>query len=209
MTNVQGITKKITVLLLIAAGAGFQWGCSDSSSGNDEDVIDQQASMEILTQLTTQAMMFGFGVIETSVAPGEEAFTNPGRLSTIAEDFSEIIPCNEGGVLNVNGSYTDNVNEQGTGTVAFNLSSNPDECGIQTSQGLYVVDGDPGLGTQFSVDLVEGDPVGNLTLAYTGGYLWSGPDGSGSCSVNVSYVFNWTNPGQFSITGNMCGHRFS
>jgi hypothetical protein len=209
MTKVQGITQKITVLLLIATGAGFQWGCSDSTSGNDEDVINQQASMEILTQLTTQTMMLGFGVIETSVAPGEEAFTKPGRLSTIAEDFSEILPCNEGGVLNIHGSYTDNVNEEGTGTVAFNLNSNPDECGVQTSQGVYIVDGDPGLSTQFSLDLVDWDPAGNFTLAYTGGYLWSGPDGSGSCSVNVSYVFNWTNPEQFTITGDMCGHTFS
>jgi hypothetical protein len=209
MTIVQRISKNMAILLLIVTGAGFQWGCSDSSSGNDDDVISQAASMEILTQLTTQTMMLGFAVIENVNEPGDDAFSSRGNVNTIAEDFSHIVPCSQGGVLNVTGSYSDNVNEQGTGTMAFNVRSNPDECGVQTSQGVYIVDGNPDLGTQFSLTLEEWDPVGNLTLAYTGGYNWSGPDGSGSCAVNVSYVFNWMNPGQFSITGTMCGYTFS
>jgi hypothetical protein len=208
MKHKNGIKNRTAVLMAVILSGSLLWSCSDSKSSNKEDNISEEVGMEILTQLMSQAMMLGFGVIDKVDETGTFRDQHIKNLDIVAETISVTIPCSEGGSMAVNGTFTDNISDEGTGSASFDIRNNPNDCGLATSEGVYKVNGNPDLRTTFAMNYSDWEPVGNFTFSFTGGYVWSGAGGTGSCNLNVSYTFNFDNPGMINMTGNMCGYTY-
>lgn len=194
--------------MAVVLSGSLLWSCSDSKSSNKEDTISEAVSMEILSQLMTQAMMLGYGVIDKVDETGTFQYQNIKNLDIVAETISVTVPCSDGGNMMINGTFTNNISNEGTGSASFDMRNKPNDCGMATSEGVYKVNGNPDLRTTFAMNYSEWEPIGNYTFAFTGGYVWSGAGGSGSCTMNVSYSFNFDNPGMVNMTGSMCGYSF-
>jgi len=209
MKNKHSNGNSVNVLIAVIVSTSLLWGCSDSKSSNDNDKLSEEVSMEILTQLMVQSMMLGFGVVDKIDEIDPDGYQYIKNRDFVAETISVSIPCSEGGSMAVNGTFTNNINDAGTGNASFDMRNNPTNCGMVTSEGVFKVNGNPDLRTTFAMNYSEWEPVGNFTFAFTGGYNWTGSGGSGSCSMNVAYTFNFDNPGLITITGSMCGYSFS
>jgi hypothetical protein len=197
--------KSTRVRAAVAATAIFGLtACGDSSGPGSTGDISQAAAMEIATELLMFMFMVDFNVAEGAAAYGIAA-DRP--AFSVTETFDETVPCNQSGTMRINGSYTDNVNASGTGSVSVDLRQTPNNCGVQTSQGLFNVNGNPNIRWTTSFNLSNWEPVGNLVFKMTGGFNYTGA-GSGSCAIDVTYTINY-NTNAFNASGRMCGHNIT
>ena len=113
--------------------------------------------------------------------------------------------CEAGGKMTVTGTVSTNISDD-SGSYGYDLRQKPEKCGIVTSQGTFMVDGDPHLRVRANVDFEAGEPVGVFEFGWEGGFKWDGTGGSGSCTVDLAYAFNWQSAA-YSIRGSMCGHN--
>lgn len=191
------------VLLAVLTG-----GCGKDSTG-PQTALDQAASIEIFSELLTQVFLVGFGAGAFG-APGGSMALPPAVLSgpRPVESVVESVPCDGGGTVTLTGTYSSGLSDQGTGSIGFDLRSTPNDCGVQTSRGLFRVNGNPNLRITYNLNVVGWQPAGLFTMTWSGGYTWSGPGGSGGCDVAISYAYDWSNPSAATMTGHMCGYQF-
>lgn len=186
-------------IVLVATVAAA--GCGDSTGPSD---LGPEASMEIATTLMFEIIDLGFSV----GFGGDDATSNPAGPDDLAANttnFSETAPCDLGGTIAVQGSVTDNISQQGSGTLAFNLRQRPNGCVIGTSQGHFTVNGDPELTVTANMAVSQWSPT-TFVMTFGGGFQWNGGGGSGRCAMNLTYDFDYTTMA-FSASGHVCGHR--
>lgn len=193
--------RRISPLALIVALAA---ACGGDSSGPEEQALNQAASLEIGARLMSEIITIGFSSLYSS-AERNAANADAGaarRMDTIT--ITQTVPCAGGGTMAVQGTYTNDLGTVGTGSVAFELKQKPSSCVISTSQGAYTVNGDPELAVNGSLTVSNWNP-GVFDIVYDGGFRWGGPGGSGGCSMDLTYHFNYATS-SFTGTGHMCGY---
>jgi hypothetical protein len=187
---------RIAAALAVAIGVG---ACGSDSTGPTGS-LDPAVSMEIASELMFSVLGMGFigsSAVAADVAQG---------FSSAAETISETVPCDAGGNVTVAGTFTHTLSQEGTGAFAYDLRQTPNNCGIQTSQGVFQVNGNPHLQLTANVNVADFQLVGTSNFSFTGGFTFIGAGGSGNCIVNMAWSINWANPEQTTVTGSMCGH---
>lgn len=193
----------VSVTLALAVG-----GCSDSSTSAG-DPIQPEVAMEIAMEVMFVAFdIFEGGFGGAPVGAGPLALGSPPPALGSSESFSVTVPCEGGGTVAATGTMTSNIDsETGDGTIASSYSQTPSNCGVSTSQGLYRVSGSPSLNSQFEA-VFEDWWIVAATMNMGGGFSWTGPAGSGTCSIDVSVTYQ-EQPFSMTISGTVCGHNVS
>lgn len=189
-----------TLVLMLAISVA---GCGSSSTQPRPD-LDQAVAMELASELFVVVLTAGFGAFgapEADLAAGGEL--PPTLFNT--ESFSETVACQLGGNITLAGTVTSLISDQGTGTFGMQLAYSPNGCGVNTSQGPFIMNGNPNLsiGANYTVSQWN---IQTMTMEMTGGFSWTGGGQSGSCSVNVSYNFNYATS-NLQMSGHMCGYQ--
>jgi hypothetical protein len=198
-------TPRIALLIILFSATFVFRGCS-SSSDTDEPLLNQAISLEIFNYLMAELMFVGFDY--GKYLPDQIEFTEKSEPAHITvNEYSATVSCGEGGSLSQTGSVTSNLSDEGTGTVETTLTQSISDCAIGTSQGLFVVNGNPNLKSWGSMNVVSWQPT-TFAFTFEGGYTWEGAGITGDCSMEISYSINLINPGNFSMSGHMCGYNY-
>lgn len=193
----------LSIALLAAAG------CSDSTSP-DLNTLDEQASVEIMQVLMSEVLTLGVDELPSEVQ-GERLELPEGPTGTAGTALPETVqidlsvPCPVGGTAAISGTFTNDVSEQGDGTATFSVTQTPSQCGVETSQGVFQVSGNPNLSYGGSITMAQGEPT-EFSMEFQGGWSWTGPDGAGACTLDVSMSMNFAT-GTASISGHVCGNN--
>jgi len=195
----------VAVMVAVAIAAP---GCSDSTGPGG---LSPQASMEIATTLMFEIIDLGFsalgGSFDPAAGPVMAAELRAAAAAASQTTISESVPCEAGGTIVVEGTHTADISDQGSGSVSFNLSQRPVACVMSTSSGAYTVNGNPALTIEGSLTTAAWN-LGVFTMAYGGGFRWNGRGGSGTCTMDLTYHFDYTSY-VFSGSGHICGHAVS
>lgn len=194
-------------IAVVAVFAALTAACGGSDATEPEEAaLDQVAGMQIASTLMSEIITIGFSALAGGDAPagavrGElRSALSAGGLVPI----SQTVPCQGGGTIGVTGSYTNTLGNAGTGNVAFDLRQVPNNCVMSTSQGPYTVNGNPDFTITGDLSVTTWN-LGVFHFTYGGGFRWSGRGGSGSCSIDLTYNFNY-GTSTFSANGHMCGY---
>ena len=197
-------TQSIGAFALFAAVAAT--ACGKDSTEPVEATLDQVAGIQIASTLMSEIITIGFSTL--SRVGGAAGSTTSGVAAAPAAGaripITRSVPCQGGGSITVQGSYTNDLGTTGTGTVAFDLRQRPSDCVMSTSQGAYTVNGNPEFAVAGTLT-VAGWSLGVFHFVYDGGFRWSGPGGSGSCAIDLTYDFDYANS-TFTGAGHMCGY---
>ncbi len=199
------ITSIILLILLFTIASIFQ-ACSSSSSADKKPVLDQAVSMEIFNYLMAELMFTGID-LGKSVPDGFQSSDNPEQFQAVFDEYSATVSCTEGGTITQNGTVSSTLSDEGTGTIETTMTQSISECAIATSQGVFVVNGNPNLRSWGSMDVDNWLPK-TVDYTFEGGYTWQGEEFAGECSVEITYSINLLNPNNFSMSGHMCGYTY-
>lgn len=151
-------------------------------------------------------MFVGFD-FNKSLPAYAELSSIPDQAHSVFDEYSATVNCTEGGSISQNGSISSTLSDEGTGTIETSMTQSISECAIATSQGLFVVNGNPNLKSWGSMDVENWLPK-KFDYTFEGGYTWQGAELSGECSVEITYSINLLNPDSFSMSGHMCGYSY-
>jgi hypothetical protein len=190
--------KSIHVVPLLAVLVS---ACGGSDATEPEEVVlDQVAGMQIASTLMSEIITIGFSALAGGSGSAHPALTPAAGLIPI----TQTVPCQGGGTISVTGSYTNTLGDAGTGHVAFDLRQVPNNCAMTTSQGVYTVNGNPDFTITGDLSVTSWS-LGVFHFSYGGGFRWSGRGGSGSCSIDLTYDFNYVTS-TVTAAGHMCGY---
>jgi hypothetical protein len=165
---------------------------SDSSTG-------PQTTTTTMTQQEALAVASG---IFTEISRALSTTTGglnvaPARASaSVMPTQSFNSPCAAGGKIGGSLTYTDNINDAGTGSFTGSMTIAPQGCMISNGTKLIAVGGQWTF--DFSINLNQAALV-NMTMRGRGTLTWDG----GSCSLD--YTMNLSGDGHGSVTGTFCG----
>lgn len=200
------VTRSIaaTAVLALAACGGDSTG---PDVGNTGDELSSQVSQEIASAIFLQALQFG----ETSaMADGVSSLRLTGAtlaLETVDIDYSGTCDTNDG-TISVTGNITDDTDSNHYGTVAANFVLEQENCDTPTSQGVFQVGTLPTIEIDLAVETSASSFA--VGMAMDGGFEFSSPDATGTCSINLDWDISRTRDGSSqagSVTGSVCGHQ--
>jgi hypothetical protein len=198
-------TKTTPVVATILLGVALATACGGDSSGPEDVTLSQAASIEIASTLMTEIITIGFSAL--SGTGSEPAARSADTSLNLLVPISATVPCGGGGTITVQGNYSNNVTTAGTGSISFDLHQTPNSCVMATSQGAFTVSGNPELAIGGTLT-VSAWTLGIYNFIYQGGFRWTGPGGSGTCNMNLTYNFNYANS-SFSASGHMCNYEIN
>jgi len=183
-----GRTSAVAVLALFATG------CSDSAG--PESSLDQVVAMEVYAEV-----MSAVGEALAGASFGRPETGMGDRIASAMDSFTETVACAQGGSITVNLSYTNGVNQNGTGTFSGSFTETFSNCQLMISSGPVTVVGDPNLTGTFSEQMSNWNLV-NGSLTFGGGFRVTG-SASGRCKVDLSVQYGPSGP-QYP-SGSICG----
>jgi hypothetical protein len=196
------VARSHAAIVLLASSAVA--ACGNDATGPDKGALSQALSLEIFSQLFVQVLSVNW--TSPAVAPAAAA------VGALAADvtpltISTTVPCSQGGTASVTGTSLYDLND-GTGSISVDVHYAYNNCVVPTSQGSFTVNGNPDLHIALAYSLASWQPVGLYTYTWNGGFRWSGPGGTGNCSVNMSVVHNW-GTSTSTMSGTLCGYNIS
>lgn len=126
----------------------------------------------------------------------------PGISPTLVNvSVTQRTTCTSGGYINVTGSMTGSLDNNGTGVLQTQITET-----INNWQciGGYVMDGAPYLSAAGTFSFINGNMGTAASIEFGGGFQWSG-NGSGTCSVNMTAIFEPNGSG--TLSGTACGYQ--
>lgn len=126
----------------------------------------------------------------------------PGLSATLVNvSVAQRTNCTAGGYINVTGSMTGSINDNGTGVLSLQVTET-----INSWQciGGFTMDGDPYVSAAGTFSFINGQQATAASISFGGGFRWTG-NGSGSCSIQMTALFNPDHSGH--MTGQMCGQQ--
>jgi len=195
---------------VLAALAGAGCGSKDATAPYSGVRLSEAATLEIAYVLMAEMFAIDFGV-NGGAPPGEGMSAARVRLFNVqpTQAISVTAPCELGGSIRLEGTITDEVDDQGTGRFSMDLRETPNDCAVSTTEGQFTINGDPNL--RITVDLTAPADVelSDIAMSIGGGFRWSGQPGSGSCSVDVTFVIKLAEPEASTVSGKVCGYDVS
>ncbi len=162
--------------------------------------------MEIFSYLMTELMMIPL-IPESQPPVTAETLFIDSDSSMQSNEYSVTAPCSQGGNMALTGTTITNLSDDGIGTIQTSLVQTISNCGISTSQGVFVVNGNPNLTSSGNMTVQNWTPM-TFTFSYNGGYSWTGLGQTGSCAIQINYSMDFQNPDSFSMSGQMCGYTY-
>ena len=204
--------RRVVSLAVLAAFAPAGVACSSATDPTGSKVLTSREAQTVASALFTQlfgALGTSAGFARSSAAANATVFSRmPAAAGARAADatpttntFSAACPL--GGT--VAGSFTesDNVDANGTGTVAVSATYTPTACVVSTGSRNVTVSGAPSLTMTVNMSLVRYVQSGSASLEMGGGFAYEG----GTCQVNYAASFNAAGHG--TIRGSICGQDVS
>jgi len=204
--------------LLILAVAGC--GASDLTGSSTPKGLSQSQANSFATQIMT-GFSNGMNQAHPQRAPvgtlvpvpmavdgitmGPRPFADglpPGISATLVNvSVVQRTNCTAGGYFNVTGSMTGSLDDHGTGVLSLQVTEtvNSWQC-----IGGYIMDGDPYVSAAGTFSFLNGQQSSAASISFGGGVRWAG-NGSGSCSVQMTALFNPDQSGHMS--GQLCGQQ--
>src|SRR5690606_14617035 len=183
-------TRLYSAILLAALAAG----CGRGAAGPNQARLSQETTLEIASALFAELFATGFAG-EDGAWPGDDVPAGAPLFNLMpTQEISATGPCELGGSISFEGTITDEVDDQGTGTFSMDLRETPNDCVVSTTEGQFTINGDPNL--RITVDLTAPVDVelADIAMSIGGGFRWSGQPGSGRCGVDVTFVMNLAEP---------------
>lgn len=190
------ILKSVAGLTMVLAAAA---GCSAPSlTGSSNKGPSQSAVNALVLQL---AHAFGNGMQSAQLrvpAPSRGPLgSGPAASATLVNvSVSQRTNCTSGGYINVTGSMTGSLDNNGTGVLSLQVTEtiNGWQC-----MGGYTVDGAPYLSAAGTFSFLNGQQATAASISFGGGFQWTG-NGSGTCNVQLTILFNPDRTGHLSGT---------
>lgn len=126
----------------------------------------------------------------------------PGISATLVNvSVAQRTNCTAGGYINVTGSMTGSINDNGTGLLSLQVTET-----INSWQciGGFTMDGDPYVSAAGTFSFINGQQATAASISFGGGFRWTG-NGSGSCTIQMTALFNPDHSGH--MTGQLCGQQ--
>ncbi len=190
-------TRVCSAIILAAFAAS---ACGKDSAGPKEPSIAEAVSVQLGYTLVAEVMAVALNTIDNIILDGDP------QPST--DTLSRTAQCVQGGTIEVEGTYTNDLSDQGAGPFTMSLQETPKNCGVPTSEGLFRVDGAPNLDVDVNI-VVAGWDVADFKATYTGDFTWTGPTGSGTCTMNVTFDIDHKTLHGTKAKGKMCGYDVS
>lgn len=194
--------RKVRFIPMLVAAAFVAGACGDdggtgTTSGDTPTAAEQDALLEVLGSVG--ALPF-IGSLSAPADPG------PQMASQTDFDYNYSDSCPEGGTVNVNGSYSSDIdvnNPTAGGTISFDITQDFNACKSADSGNTVIVtvDGDPNVKISGDITIGTNQSSFSGSLTWKGGIAWSSDAGnSGTCAIDVT--FSLTNE---RATGTVCG----
>ena len=179
-------------LALLSVGVLTLSACSSDSSTAPPTTttMTQQEALAVASGILTEvsrALSTTTGGLDVAPARGS---------ASVMPTQSFNSPCAAGGKISGSLTYTDNVNDAGTGSFTASMTIAPQGCMISNGTKLIAVGGQWTF--DISMNLNQAALV-NMTIRGRGTLTWDG----GNCSID--YTMNLTGDGHGSVTGTFCG----
>ena len=194
--------------LIIGAGLFLAVAACDKSTGLPSEITQAEAA-ELAAAMDAVARLD-----QSDLGPGASFSLNVGENAgsasasvpvTINNTFSASAPCPQGGQVAISGTVA------GTGddathslTLDVNATRVDSNCAFNTRHGVMTLNGNPNLGYEGHLNVVNGALVGLQTQSHTGSFTWARGGFSGTCDVDVASSFD---PATHTVTisGTFCG----
>ncbi len=192
--------KSAAAVLLLAAAAG----CSASSlTGSSTKGLSQSAVNSLVVQF---ANAFGNGMKSAHLlAPAPDraaAGGGPAASATLVNvSVTQRTNCTAGGYINVTGSMTGSIDNNGSGVLSLQVTETINSWQCITG---YTVDGAPYLSAAGTFSFLNGHQATAASISFGGGFQWSG-NGSGTCNIQMTMLFNPDGTGHLS--GTACNYQ--
>lgn len=192
------VRSRIAVLMLLAAAGSC-------SAGSLLDTSSKGPSQAVVNSFMTQvAHSFGNGMASAHLLgpAGDRAVQGMGPSPTLVNvQVSQRTNCTSGGYINVTGSMTGSLDNNGTGVLQLQVTETIN--GWQCISG-YTMDGAPYLSAAGTFSYLNGQQSTASSISFGGGFQWTG-NGSGTCSIQMTMLFNPDGTGHLS--GVACGYQ--
>jgi hypothetical protein len=194
--------RGLALVLALVVGA-----CSSDPTDIVEGDPLTQAEAAALAEAVAATLFATWEQSSAATAPAAA----PARASGTFQ-FDDVIACEFQGSVGISGSLAFNVDdESGDGTLAFTVTADHDDCGVESDDGTaFVLNGSPNISASFTI-VSEGSAL-SFTGGYEGAVSWATGDKSGRCSVDVEFSLEGdivAETGSASLTGRVCGITFS
>lgn len=160
-------------------------------TGGNAELTDgeRMAVAQEISRAMTTAMLNAFS------APRKEA------LALVYVPISGSVACNGGGRIQVSGSISGSIDDNGSGALFTDARETVTDCRF----GGNIFNGDPYFSFAGTFSFLNGAPATQQTLLVGGGFKWLTPTGAtGACGVNLTSNLNMVG-GYGNISGTMCG----
>jgi hypothetical protein len=156
-----------------------------------------------LTPLEAQQVAIAI-FTEVSKALATVTFSAPaGASSSVAAMPTAPITsnCTNGGTITGSYTFTNGLDNQGTGTVTGSMTITPNACKVSTGSRVIAVGGS--INFTYSLSYAKYAQAGNFTFHGGGGFTWDG----GSCPMD--YTVTLTPQGKETVSGTLCGQSIN
>ena len=188
-------------LALVGLAACSATGLTDTKvaiSSSDAAVIAQQFS---------RAMGNGALSAHPALAPmalagkGTSSLSLRNAMPLVNVPISQRTNCAAGGYINVSGSMTGSISNQGTGVLSLGVTEtiNDWQC-----FGAFIFNGDPYLSAAGTFSFLSGVLSSPASISMGGGFKWTG-NGGGSCTLQLTALVYANGTGHTS--GQVCGQQ--
>ncbi len=195
---------RLAGVLVLAAAAG----CNASKLTGTSSGMSQSAVNSFMQQVAT-AYSNGMQNAHPQLAPAAilrpagNSFptgTPPRILAQLVNvSVQQRTNCQTGGYINVTGSMTGSIDNNGTGVLQTQIT---ETINSWSCIGGFTINGDPYLSASGTFSFLNGQLGTAASIMFSGGFAWSG-NGSGNCQVAMTMLFNQNGSGHLS--GTACG----
>ena len=190
------IRRLVTALGVLAAVDGC-------SAGSLLDTSPKGPSSDAVNALVTQiGTAFGNGMSSSHLLgpSASRAVRGTGPSATLVNvQVSQRTNCTSGGYINVTGSLTGSIDNNGSGVLLLGVTEtiNGWQC-----VGGWTVDGAPYLSLTGTFSYLNGQQSSAAQIQYSGGVQWTGPQ-PGGCTIQLTMLY-YPN-GSWHMSGTACG----
>ena len=186
---------------LVGLTACAATGLTDTKGG-----ISSSDAAVIATQFS-KAMGNGALAAHTALAPaglgarGASSLSAANAMPLVNVQISQRTNCAAGGYINVSGSLTGSISNNGTGALSFGVTEtiNDWQC-----FGAFIFNGDPYLSAAGTFSFLSGVLSSPASISMGGGFKWTG-NGGGSCTLQLTALVYSNGTGHTS--GQVCGQQ--
>jgi hypothetical protein len=178
--------------LLCTVGAFV--ACGGDSTGPKTNALTALEAQQVAVAIFTE-------VSKALATVGATAPTGASRsvAAMPTQPFSS--NCTNGGTITGTYTFTNGLDNQGSGTVTGSMTITPNACKVSTGSRVIAVGGS--INFTYSLSYAKYAQSGNFTFHGGGGFTWEG----GSCPMD--YTVTLTPQGKETVSGTLCGQSIN